>query len=354
MSEYTLADLAEKLGLALRGENGPVRGLNTLEAAGPDEVSFLANPKYAAFLETTRAAAVIVDEEHAGKVKRALISRNPYLDFGRALALFARREGSLTGISSEASIHPEAVIGENCTVYPFAFVGARAKVGEGCTLFPGSYVGEDCVVRARCILYPNAVLLSRVELGEGCEIMPGAVIGADGYGFIRNPGGGGIQRIPQAGFVRLGREVRVGSNSTIDRGALSATRIGDETKIDNLVQIGHNVSVGRENLIVAQVGLAGSTSIGDRGTFAGQVGVAGHLKIGNDVIVGPQAGVAQDVPDGFSGGGTPLVDSRTFMRTLASMPGLPELFKRVSRLEKQLAALGQERDDAGKSDKEQS
>lgn len=354
MSEYTLADLAEKLGLTLKGENSVVRGLNTLEAAGPDEVSFLANPKYASFLETTRAGAVIVDEEHAGKVRRALVSQNPYLDFGRALALFARSEGTCSGVSPEASIHPDAVIGENCTIYPFAFVGARARLGENCTLFPGSYVGEDCVIRPNCVLYPNAVLLSRVELGEGCEIMPGAVIGADGYGFIRNPSGGGIQRIPQAGFVRLGRDVSVGSNSTIDRGALGATSIGDETKIDNLVQIGHNVSVGKENLIVAQVGVAGSTSIGDRGTIAGQVGVAGHLKIGNDVLLGPQAGVAKDVPDGFSGGGTPLVDSRTFMRTLASMPGLPELFKRVAKLEKQLAALQEEQGETGKSDKEQS
>lgn len=353
MPEYTLADLAEKLGLVLAGENMPVRGLNTLEAAGPDEVSFLANPKYAPFLETTRAGAVITDEAHAPRVKRALISKNPYIDFGRALALFARREGVFSGVSPEARIHPEARLGANCTVYPFAFVGARAVIGDGCALFPGAYVGEDCRLGKGCILFPNAVLLSRVEVGDGCEIMPGAVIGADGYGFIRNPGGG-IQRIPQAGYVRLGREVSVGSNSTIDRGALGATSVGDETKIDNLVQLGHNVSVGKENLIVAQVGVAGSTSIGDRVTIAGQVGIAGHLKIGNDALLGPQAGVAKDVPDGFSGGGTPLVDSRTFMRTLAGMPNLPELFKRVSKLEKELAALRLERGAAGKSDKEQS
>ncbi|MDR2892099.1 MAG: UDP-3-O-(3-hydroxymyristoyl)glucosamine N-acyltransferase [Deltaproteobacteria bacterium] len=345
MPEYTLEDLAAKLSLTLKGGNAKVSGLNTLEAAGPDEVSFLANPKYAPFLEHTRACAVIVDEAHADKVERALISKTPYLDFGRALALFTRKEGSFVGVSDQAYIDPQAELGEGCVVYPFAYIGARARVGKTCVIFSGAYIGEDAIIGDNCRLYPNAVVLSRVELGEGCELHPGAVVGSDGFGFTRpSPGSDAIQRIPQAGFVRLGKEVSVGSNAAIDRGALGPTTIGDETKIDNLVQIGHNVTVGKAGLVISQVGVAGSCRIGDRVTLAGQAGIAGHLKIGNDAVIGPQAGVAKDVPDGFQGGGSPLVDGQTFLRTLSLMPKLPDLFKRISKLEKELAELRGETD----------
>jgi UDP-3-O-[3-hydroxymyristoyl] glucosamine N-acyltransferase len=343
MPEYTLRDLAEKLGLVLTGEvpSVNIKGINTLEAAGPGELSFLANPKYLPFLKSTGASAVIVDEAHAPEVKCALVSRNPYLDFGRALSFFARKEGCLGGISELAFIHPEAELGEGCVAYPFVFVGARAKIGKGCVLFPGVYVGEDCVLGDNCLLYPHVVLLSRVELGEACELSPGVVLGADGFGFTRknSSGASGIQRIPQTGFVRLGKEVSVGANTAIDRGVLGPTKVGDETKIDNLVQIGHNADIGREAIIVAQSGIAGSVKTGDRVTLAAQAGISGHLRIGDDAVIGPRSGVAKDVPDNFSGGGSPLVDGQTFLRTLALMPKLPELARRIARLEKELAAL---------------
>jgi UDP-3-O-[3-hydroxymyristoyl] glucosamine N-acyltransferase len=346
MPEYTLEDLADKLGLVLSGEVPAVKikGINTLEAAGPGELSFLANPKYLPFLPSTKASAVIVDEAHAKDVKCALISGNPYLDFGRALSFFARTEGNFSGISELAFIHPEAALGEGCTVYPFVFVGAGARIGKGCVLFPGVYVGEECAIGDDCLLYPNVVLLSRVEIGDGCELFPGAVLGADGFGFTRGGAAGagasaGIQRIPQAGFVRLGREVSVGANTAIDRGALGPTTVGDETKIDNLVQVGHNVTIGKEAIIVAQSGIAGSAKIGDRVTLAAQAGISGHLSIGHNAVIGPQSGVAKDVPDNFSGGGSPLVDGQTFLRTIALMPKLPELARKIARLEKELAAL---------------
>jgi UDP-3-O-[3-hydroxymyristoyl] glucosamine N-acyltransferase len=343
MPEYTLQDLAEKLGLALMGEvpSINIKGINTLEAAGPGELSFLANPKYLPFLKSTGASAVIVDEAYAPEVKCALVSKNPYLDFGRALSFFARKEGCLGGISELAFIHPEAELGEGCVAYPFVFVGARAKIGKGCVLFPGVYVGEDCVLGDNCLLYPHVVLLSRVELGEACELSPGVVLGADGFGFTRknSPGASGIQRIPQTGFVRLGREVSVGANTAIDRGVLGPTKVGDETKIDNLVQIGHNADIGREAIIVAQSGIAGSVKTGDRVTLAAQAGISGHLRIGDNAVIGPRSGVAKDVPDNFSGGGSPLVDGQTFLRTLALMPKLPELARRIAKLEKELAAF---------------
>ncbi|MDR2826005.1 MAG: UDP-3-O-(3-hydroxymyristoyl)glucosamine N-acyltransferase [Deltaproteobacteria bacterium] len=345
MPEYTLKELAKKLGLILKGVEPliKIKGLNTLESAGPDELSFFANPKYLSFLKSTEAAAVIVDEAHAKEVKCALVSQNPYLDFGRALSFFARKEGCMSGVSDLAFIHPAASLGEGCTVYPFVFVGARAKIGKGCTLFSGVYVGEDCIIGDNCLLYPNVVLLSRVELGDACELFPGVVLGADGFGFTRKGAGAthasGIQRIPQAGFVRLGREVSVGANTAIDRGALGPTTVGDEAKIDNLVQIGHNVIIGKEAIIVAQSGIAGSTKMGDRVTVAAQAGISGHLSIGDNVVIGPRAGVAKDVPDNFSGGGTPLVDGQTFLRTIALMPKFPEMAKRITKLENELTAL---------------
>lgn len=344
MKEYRLSQLAEQLGLKLQGEDAVVKGVNTLEAAGEDEISFLANPKYGHFLATTRACAVIVDKEHAPKVKRALVSDSPYMDFGRTLMLFARPEGSLNGISNKAFIDPTAQLSPDCTVYPGAFIGPRTVIGSRCVIFPGAYVGEDCSMGEGSQLYPNAVLLSRVKVGKNCILQPGVVIGAEGFGFTR--AGGGIMKIPQTGFVELADGVEIGPNSTVDRGALGPTTVGKDTKIDNLVQIGHNVQIGNENLVVAQVGVAGSTRTGDRVTMAGQVGISGHLKIGNDVTLGPKAGVIKDVPDGFTGSGAPLMEGQTFLRWASISAKLPDLYKRFLKLEKELAVLKQQLEDA--------
>lgn len=337
MAEYQLSQIAAALGLTLKGGDAVVRGLNTLEAAGPDELSFLANPKYAPFLKDTRACAVIVAPEHADEAGRALISESPYRDFGRALAMFARGEGAFSGVSPAAFIDPQAEIGRDCTIYPTAYIGPRASVGDGCKIFPGVYVGEDCRVGAGTVLYPGAVLMSAVETGKNCVIHAGAVLGAEGFGFTRVDGG--IQKIPQAGFTRLGARVEIGPNSTVDRGALGPTTVGDDSKLDNLVQIGHNVVIGRQNLIVAQVGIAGSTRVGDGNTIAGQAGIAGHLKIGNNTVLGPQSGVAQDVPDGFVGGGHPLLPRQSYLRSSILLQRLPDMDKKIKQLEKEVAAL---------------
>ena len=309
-----LSEIAAQLGLILQGDDAEVIGVNTLEGAGPDEVSFLANPKYADQLAATRAGAVIVRPEHAGDVRRALISENPYQDFGRVLELFAAPQGSFSGISPLAFIHPDAELGDGVTVYPFVYIGPHASVGSGVKLFPGVYVGENVRIGKGTTVYPNAVLMAGTHVGEGCILHPGSVLGADGFGFARTPAG--IQKI-----------------------VLDATRIGDGTKIDNLAQIGHNVQIGRNGFVVSQVGISGSTTVGDNCTFAGQVGIAGHLHIGDNVTIGPQSGVAKDIPSDVVVGGTPTVDQRTYMRTLALMPRFPELFKRLSKLEKELEEL---------------
>lgn len=337
MTGRRLSEIATRLGMTLKGEDAEVFGVNTLESAGPDEVSFLANPKYADQLAATRAGAVIVRPEHAGEVTRALISETPYQDFGRTLELFAVPQGSFSGISPLSSIHPGAILGANVTVYPFVFIGPNAHIGDNATLFPGCYVGENSRIGARTVLYPNAVIMAGTHVGDDCILHPGSVLGADGFGFARTPGG--IQKIPQVGKVVVGNDVEVGANATVDRAVLDTTRVGDGTKIDNLVQLGHNVQVGRNNFIVSQVGVSGSTKIGDNCTLAGQVGVAGHLTIGNNVTIGPQSGVARDIPPDVTVGGSPAVDQRTYMRTMTLMPRFPEIFKRLSKLEKALEDL---------------
>ena len=340
MAGRALSEIARLLNLPLKGEDVEIAGVNTLEGAGPHELSFLANPKYADQLAATGAAAGIVRPEHAGDVRRALVSENPYRDFGRALALFAAPQGSWRGVSPLASVDPTASLAEDVTVYPFAFIGPRVVIGAGSVLFPGCYVGEDCRIGSGTTLYPNAVLMAGVEVGDGCIIHPGAVLGADGFGFARTAAG--LEKIPQVGTVSLGDKVEVGANSAIDRAALDTTRVGSGTKIDNLVQIGHNVRIGQNSLIVSQTGVSGSTRIGDNCTLAGQVGVAGHLRIGDNVTLGPQAGVARDIPSNRVMGGSPAVDQGTYMRTLALMPRFPELFRRLSSVEKALAAQNAE------------
>ncbi|MCL1940186.1 MAG: UDP-3-O-(3-hydroxymyristoyl)glucosamine N-acyltransferase [Desulfovibrionaceae bacterium] len=332
-----LSELAARLGLVLQGQDREFSGLNTLEAASPDEVSFLANPKYRTYLAETRACAVILAPQFAPEVSTALISDNPYRDFARAASFFVRKQGDFSGVSAQAVIHPQAELGAGCTVYPHAHVGAGTRLGEGCVLFPGVYVGEECVIGKDCVLYPNAVVLAGVVMGDGCVLQAGAVLGTDGFGFAVMDGE--MRKIPQIGTVRLADGVDVGANTCIDRAALGATSVGRDTKIDNLVQIGHNVTLGEQCLIISQVGIAGSTKVGDRVTMAGQAGIAGHLHIGDNVTIGAQAGVPKDIPAGVTGSGTPFMESKTFMRAFVLAPKVPDLFRRVQQLEKELDEL---------------
>lgn len=332
-----LSRIAEALGIAFQGEDREISGLNTLEAAGPDELSFLANPKYAQYLGQTRAGAVIVRPEYASSVTAALISEEPYVDFGRTLALFAPPVPAFEGVSDRAYVHPEAELGEGVSVFPFAYIGKGAKIGPGCRIFPGCYVGEGCRVGKKTILYPNVVLMERTEVGDHCILHAGAVVGADGFGFSRIPGG--IVKIPQIGRAVIEDDVEIGANTTVDRAVLNVTRVGRETKIDNLVQLGHNVEVGERCFIVALSGIAGSTRLGNEVTLAAHSGVSGHLKIGNNVTIGPFSALPKDVPDNASVGGIPAMEGPTFMRWVATMPKLPDMHKRLGALEKELAQL---------------
>ncbi len=327
-----LSKIAELLNCTFTGEDIEISGVNTLETANASELSFLSNPKYIKGLETTNAGAVVIKEEFASQVKNALISDKPYEHFAHCIMMFAKTQGFYKEISPQAYIHETAKIGENCIIYPFVTVGENAEIGDNTKLFSNVYIGENVKIGKNCTLYPNAVVMAECELGDYCCLQPGAVIGAEGFGFVPTPMG--IQKIPQIGKTVLKNKVEVGANSCIDRAALDKTLVDDGSCIDNLVQIGHNVKVGKNNLIVSQVGIAGSTSTGDNVTLAAQIGVAGHLHIGSGSTIAPKSGVAKDVPENVVMGGTPLADQKTYMRTLALMPKFPELFTRLNKIEK--------------------
>lgn len=343
-----LSALAEKLGLDHTGDDIEIAGVNTLDKAGPDEISFLVNPKYASELKTTRAGCVLTSGPYVDQVSRALISSNVYMDLAKVVNFFAEPQGCLAGVSELAFIHPEAKVDETATVYPFAFVGANASVGAGTTIFSGCYIGENTAIGAECILYPNVVVMGGLTVGDKVILQPGAVLGGDGYGYAQTAMG--HMKIPQIGTVVVEDDVEIGSNSAIDRAALDSTRIGKGTKIDNLVQIGHNVQVGASCLIIGQVGIGGSTKIGNGVVLAGQVGVADNADIGDGTMVGAQSGLSGKVAPGSKLAGSPVMPAGTFLKAAGvCMPKLPDLFKRVKKLEKELMAL-KESAEMGESD----
>ncbi len=346
--KITAREIALLLGRELRGDDIILEGCNTLEKATESEISFLANPKYAKYLSTTRAGVIILEDKYASEVERCIVSDNPYLDFARVVKLFAQEEGDFSGISSQAYIHPEAQIEEDVVVYPFVYIGKGARIGRGSTLFSGVYVGEGCTIGQQCILFSNVVIQARSEIGNRVILHAGVIIGADGFGFADNQGL--KEKFPQIGNVIIEDDVEIGANTTIDRAALGSTKIGEGTKIDNQVQIGHNVEVGKHCIIVGQVGIAGSTKIGNNVILAGQVGIAGHLKIGDGCMVGAKAGVMRDLKEGTAYSGIPAMEHGKHMRVLSTYIKLPSLFKELKRIKKEIEELkrGLKEDDTKK------
>lgn len=333
-----LSALAEKLGLDYTGDDIEISGINTLDKAGPTEISFLVNPKYLPELDKTRAGCVLTSGPYVDMVDRALISSNVYMDLAKIVESFATPQGCLAGISELAFIHPEADVDESATVYPFAFVGAGATIGANTVMFPGCYVGEGTVVGNDCILYPNCVVMGGLSLGDRVIVHPGAVLGSDGYGYAQTPTG--HMKIPQIGSLIVEENVEIGSNTAIDRAALDATRIGQGTKVDNLVQIGHNVEVGEHCLIIGQVGIGGSSKIGNGVILAGQAGIADNATIEDGAMIAAQSGVSGKVKAGSKMAGSPVMPAGTFLKSAGvCMPKLPDLFKRVKMLEKELEAV---------------
>jgi UDP-3-O-[3-hydroxymyristoyl] glucosamine N-acyltransferase len=334
-----LSEIAHRLGLTLTGEDREIAGVNTLADAGPEDVSFLANPKYADQVRSSRAGAIITDQAHADlALCPVLVSVQPYLDFARLVQIMAKPLGRFSGQSDQAFIHPGAKVHPSAVIAPFVYIGEGAEVGADTRLFPHVHVGEDCRIGKGCTIYPRVTLMDNTQIGDRVILHAGVVLGSDGFGFAQ--AAQGLEKFPQIGRVVIEDNVEIGANSTIDRAALGETRIGRGTKIDNLVQIGHNVQVGENSIIVAQVGIAGSTKLGKGVVLAGQVGVAGHLTVGDGCRVAAKGGIHSSIPPKTDlGGGMPSIEYKKYLRTVTTIPKLPEMSKRLRRLEKELAKL---------------
>jgi UDP-3-O-[3-hydroxymyristoyl] glucosamine N-acyltransferase len=333
-----LAEIAERIGARLEGAGEKeLRAVRSLEDAGPDDLSFVLDARQASRLEASRAGAIILPDRLPCVGRPALRMGNPSLGFARALALFHPSDASVSGIHPSAVISPDAAVNRTASIGPLCVVGAGAQIGAGTSLLAQVHVGRDVRIGSDCRVFPHVTLREGVRLGDRVILHSGAVIGADGFGYARE--GARYVKIPQVGCVVLEDDVEIGANVTIDRATLGETRIGRGTKIDNLVQIAHNVQVGEDTVIVAQVGISGSTRIGSRVTLAGQVGVVGHLTIGDDVIIGAQSGVSKDISAGTVVLGSPAVPHGEFKRQYASLAGLPALRKLVRAMERRLEEL---------------
>ncbi len=339
MKGFTLADLAGKLGGILEGDPEiTVSGVAPLNLAGPDQVSFLANPGYAPLLETTSAAGVIVSKEAEVSGLNLIRVEDPYLGFAMAMELFYSEPYEATGISDDAFVHQEAWIGDEPSIHPLVVVSQDARIGSRVTLMPGVYVGPGVTIGDNTTIHPNVVLEKNILVGKNVIIHAGTVVGSDGFGFARE--GDRHKKIIHAGTVRIEDDVEIGAGCTIDRAVMGETVIGQGSKLDNLIQVGHNVRIGPNCIIVAQAGVAGSAELQNNVTMAGQSAVAGHITVGSGAIVMGKASVLKDVPPGAHMAGTPAINARDWRKSTAVFARLDDLRKRIFRLERELKEVG--------------
>src|SRR5690554_5728963 len=326
---YRLQEIADALGASLRGDPElRVCGLATLQAAGPDQISFLANPAYGKFLKDTRAGAVILSPAAADDCPtNVLLLDNPYLGYARLSHWFDPAPVAPAGIHPTAVVDESATIDSSASIGPHVVIEAQVTIGAGSVIGARTQIGEGSIIRARVTLAHDVVV------GQRCHILSGAVIGSDGFGFANERGQ--WHRIAQLGGVVLGDDVEVGANTTIDRGALDATVIGNGVKLDNLIQIAHNVHIGDHSAMAAMVGIAGSTHIGKHCVFGGASGVAGHLEIGDQVHLTGMTLVTGDIREpGVYSSGTSADTNRNWRKNAVRFRQLDSLARRIKELEK--------------------
>jgi UDP-3-O-[3-hydroxymyristoyl] glucosamine N-acyltransferase len=334
-----LSGLAGRLECRLEGDGDiEIRGVSGIEDAGPGDLTFFTNPKYATDLRKTRASAVILGERAEAAPCAMLRARHPYLAFARAVELFADPWRPEPGAHRLACIGQDVDLGAGVSVGPFAVIGDRVRIGAGTVVYPHVTIGRDAVLGDACLVHARVSIRERVRIGHRVTIQDGAVIGSDGFGFALRPDGS-HHKIPQIGAVVIEDDVEIGANSTIDRPAVGETRIGAGSKIDNLVQVAHGVRLGRNVLLAAQVGVAGSTTIEDSVTLAGQVGVAGHLTLGKGVVATAQSGIPNSVEAGAFISGYPAIPNRDWLRSSVVFRKLPELRQAIADLQRRLAEL---------------
>lgn len=340
----TLAELASFVGGKVVGDGAVViQRVAPIDEAASGEITFLTNARYAKYLERCRASAVIVGMgaagEYFGRSPVAFLeAADPYVAFAKILQLFSPAAPLAQTRSAQASIDASAVIDEGVTVFPLAYVGARVKVGRNSALYPGVFVGDDVEIGSDCVLHPNVVVRHGCRIGDRVILHAGVVIGSDGFGYAGR--GESRVKIPQVGVVVVEDDVEIGANTTIDRATLGRTVIRRGAKIDNLVQIAHNVNIGEHSVVAAQAGIAGSTKVGKHVTIAGQAGIVNHIEIGDGAIIGPQSGIPKSVPAGVVlSGGIAAAPHHEWLKVMTLLPQLPKLWASVRAMERQIADL---------------
>ena len=336
---YTIADIAKHLGGEVFGDPSLVlRGFAPADRAQPGDLTFAENENYLARAEQSAASAIIIDGPITTSRKTIIRVANARVAFAKALPLFFPEPAFAAGVHPTAIVPASAQVDSTAHIGPHCIVGEKARIGPRSVLQGLNYVGADCQLGEDVHLFPNVTIYPGTEIGNRVRIHSGTVVGSDGFGYVLD---NGIHRkVPQIGNVILCDDVELGANVTVDRGALGPTIVGKGTKIDNLVQLGHNVTVGEHCIIVSQVGIAGSTKLGNYVILGGQVGLAGHLKIGNRATVTAQSGVMNNIPDGEKWMGAPAQPDLQTKRQMIALQQLPELIRRVKELEKQRKAEG--------------
>jgi len=333
-----LSELAKQLGLSYNGEGDTlIEGMATLSGAGPAQISFLSNPAYRDQLQSTRAAAVIVAPDDLDNCPvNALISDNPYVSYAQVAAMFDPRKPASAGIHDSANVDTSAMLGQDVHIGANAVIGPGCSIADGCSIGPGCVLLADCTVGAGSILKANVTLCEGVTIGQRTIVHPGAVVGSDGFGLAFDKDH--WVKIPQVGAVRVGNDCEIGANTTIDRGAIGDTVLADDVRLDNLVQIAHNVEIGAHTALAAKVGISGSTRIGNYCMFAGNSGAVGHISIADRTTVHAMSVVTKSIfePGTTWSAALPARPAKEWNRAVAYLRKLERLVKRVTKLEKQI------------------
>ena len=334
----TLNEIAALLGGEVSGDGGVlIERIRGIDEAGTGDLTFVANRKYLKKLETTSANAILVPPGTVCAGKNLLIIADPYIALGRLLALFHPEEEETAGIPGDACTEAGADVSPDAVIYPGVYICRGARIERRAVLYPGVFIGRDAVVGEASLLYPQVTIYRRCLIGRRVVLHAGAVIGSDGFGFAK-PGQENL-KIPQVGYVQIDDDVEIGANTTIDRGTLGRTWIQRGVKIDNLVQIAHNVVIGEHSIVVAQVGISGSTHLGKGVVIGGQAGLVGHIRIGDHVMVAARSGVHKDIQPHQIVGGTPHMPHREWLKMEACLPKLPEMREALAALQRRVAAL---------------
>jgi len=341
--EWRLEQLAGQLGGVVHGDGSVVIvGLAGVEDANPGDITFADHERALPLLKSTKASAAIVPRHIPDLLIPQVVVGDPRLAMAKALALLTSGPYHAAGISEKSWISPSAVVADDVSIYPFAYVGENARIGSRVTIHPGVCIGREVTIGDDTVLYPNVVIYPQCVIGARVILHAGVIIGSDGFGFVKE--GGRNIKIPQVGTVEVEDDVEIGANSCVDRATFGATRIKHGVKIDNLVQVAHNVLIGEDSVVVAQVGISGSTTLGKNVTLGGQVGLADHLDVGDNVMVAAQSGVMKDVPSDHIVAGTPALPHRHALRVASVWAKLPELKREVDELKARLEELERRRD----------